>query len=138
MPGRSIFVFLLISSALTLGAIVFFLPETMRSIAGDGSLRLNGIYVPLIWKITKEPSYLVEPDEDTDRPKVSLEAFTYPLKLLGKLSIIMSLIPGGIIYAIWSMVTASTTGLFKDRFHLNEVLLGLAFIPNGQYPHKLT
>lgn len=124
--------FLLISSAVTLGVIIFLLPETMRSIAGNGSLRLKGIYVPLIWRISKEPSYLVDADENIDRAKVNFGTFVFPLKLLGNMSILMTLVPGGIVYAIWSMVTSSTTGLFKDRFHLNEILLGLAFLPNGK------
>jgi MFS family permease len=41
---RSIFIFLLILSSITVLAIVIFLPETLRIIAGDGSLRLAGIY----------------------------------------------------------------------------------------------
>jgi hypothetical protein len=51
--------------------------------------------------------------------------------------ILVSLIFGGAVYAVWSMVVASTTGLFKDRFALNDVLAGLAFLPNGEQIHVL-
>ncbi|MCJ1330848.1 hypothetical protein MMC10_007535 [Thelotrema lepadinum] len=111
--------------------IIIILPETMRSIAGDGTLRLSGIYRPLIWTVRKEPSYMVDPDERPELPKITWRTFVAPLTLLMNKSIVLSLIPGGIVYAIWSMVTASTVSLFKAKYQLNELLLGVAFIPNG-------
>ncbi|ORY12455.1 major facilitator superfamily domain-containing protein [Clohesyomyces aquaticus] len=128
---RSIFIFLLIISSLTLGAIVVFLPETLRRIAGNGSLRLTGIHKSLLQRFTKESSYIEDRDDTYTPPKVTSKTFIEPLLLLKEKDILLSLIFGGVIYAIWSMVTASTTGLFKQAFRLNEVLLGLAFIPNG-------
>lgn len=129
---RSIFIFLLILSGLVFIAIIVLLPETLRSIAGNGSLRLTGIHQPLIQRFTKEPPGLQDQDESYTPPKVSAKTFIEPLKLLKEKDILLSLLYGGTIYAIWSMVTASTTGLFKNIFGLNEVLLGLAFIPNGK------
>ena len=129
--NRATFVFLLILSVLTLIMIIIILPETMRSIAGDGTLRLSGIYRPLIWTVRKEPSYMVDPDERPELPKITWRTFVAPLTLLMNKSIVLSLIPGGIVYAIWSMVTASTVSLFKAKYQLNELLLGVAFIPNG-------
>lgn len=128
--SRSVFVFLLILSTITLLVIIFCLPETMRNIAGNGTLKLRGIYQPLIWRLGKSPSYLVEPEDRQPPPKPTLKEFVATLALLTDKSIVMSLIPGGIVYDIWNMVTASTTTLFKDNFHLNELLLGLAFLPN--------
>ena len=119
-------------------AIFVFLPETLRSIAGDGRLRLTGIYQPLIRRVTNDPPYLEERDDVFDRPKVTAKTFTAPFLLLKEKDILMSLVFGGFPYAIWSMVTSSTTSIFKDAFHLNELLLGLAFIPNGKYsPSRL-
>lgn len=103
----------------------------MRSIAGNGTLRLKGIYQPLIYQIRGEPLYLTDPDENFELPRVALVTFVEPLKYLGEKDILTSLIFGGVLYAIWSMVTSSTTGLFKENFHLNDLLLGLAFLPNG-------
>ena len=72
-------------------------------------------------------------DRDTSYTpnKVTLKTFVEPLLLLKEKDILPSLIFGGTIYAIWSMVTSSTTGLFKQAFGLSELLLGLAFLPNG-------
>ncbi|KAH6665357.1 major facilitator superfamily transporter [Plectosphaerella plurivora] len=128
---RSIFIFLLALSTVATIMIVFLLPETLRSIAGNGSIRLRGIYSPLIYKITKEPDYWEEPDEPIIRPKLTPASFLEPFRLLAQGDIFASLLFGGVVYAIWSMVTASTTGLFKARFGLNELLIGLAFLPNG-------
>ncbi|KAH8680694.1 major facilitator superfamily transporter [Xylariales sp. PMI_506] len=128
---RSIFVFLLILSGVVTLVILLLLPETLRSIAGDGSLRLNGIWKPLIWSIGKEPSYLVDPVAPIKRKEVTLQTFVDPLKLLGQKDILINLVFGGVVYTIWSMVTSTTTDLFKSRFGLSERLLGLAFLPNG-------
>ncbi|KAM0323488.1 hypothetical protein ACHAQA_008768 [Verticillium albo-atrum] len=103
----------------------------MRSIAGDGSLRLSGVYQPLIRLITREPEYMQEPDAEHVRKRVTIMTFIEPLKLLAEKDILSNLVVGGVVYAVWSMVTASTTSLFKSAFGLSEALLGLAFLPNG-------
>lgn len=129
----SVFVFLLVTSSLVLATIVVFLPETLRTIAGNGSLRLSGIHQPLIRRFVKEKHPLEEPDYMGPRPKVTLATFLRPLALLGQKDILVSLVFGGTVYTVWSMVVASTTGLFKDLFQLNDLLLGLVFLPNGTF-----
>ncbi|KAI0555728.1 MFS general substrate transporter [Xylaria curta] len=128
---RSIFVFLLIISTVVLAIIVFILPETLRSIAGNGSYRLAGIYQPLIRYCTKEPEHMQDPPPGQVRKKIDVRTFINPLKLLAEKDILLQLIFGGVIYTIWSMVTSTTTGLFKASFGLNEFLIGLSFLANG-------
>ncbi|KAH3981305.1 hypothetical protein HBI56_054380 [Parastagonospora nodorum] len=128
---RSIFVFLLILSGITIISIIAFLPETLRSIAGNGSIRLTGIHQPLIRRLRKEPGYLQDRDHSYRRTQITLKTFLEPLSLLRQKEILLNLLFGGVVYAVWSMVTSSTTTLFKQAFGLNEVMLGLAFIPNG-------
>ena len=65
------------------------------------------------------------------REKVTAATFVEPLKFLVEKDILATLVFGGLVYTVWSMTTASTTGLFKERFGLNETMLGLAFLPNG-------
>ncbi|KAF1915759.1 major facilitator superfamily domain-containing protein, partial [Ampelomyces quisqualis] len=127
---RSIFVFLLILSGITIVCIIAFLPETLRSIAGNGSVRLTGIHQSLICRLRKEPGYLEDCDHSHRKTPITLTTFVEPLSLLKQKEILLNLLFGGVIYAMWSMVTSSTTTLFKDAFGLNEVMLGLAFIPN--------
>ncbi|KAF2994154.1 hypothetical protein E8E13_000278 [Curvularia kusanoi] len=128
---RSIFVFLLILSTVTILGIALFLPETLRSIAGDGSLHLRGIHQPLIDRLRKGSDKDTENKSSYARPPISLKTFLEPLLLLKERNILFNLIFGGVIYAIWSMITSSTTTLFKQIFFLDELQLGLVFIPNG-------
>jgi Ca2+/Na+ antiporter len=65
------------------------------------------------------------------RKKISAHTFIDPLKLLIEKDILLHLVFGGIIYTIWSMVTATTTGLLKTAFGLDEFLIGLCFLANG-------
>lgn len=125
--------FLLILSSLTLVSLVIFLPETMRSIAGNGTIRLTGIYRPLIESLGIRSKHYTQdaPPKNAQKITIDLETFTSPLKLLIQRDILTNLLFGGVVYAIWSMVTSSTTGLFKDRFHLDETMIGLAYLPNG-------
>lgn len=141
---RSIFAFLLILSCVVLAAIILFLPETLRSIAGNGSLRLTGVYLPFIQRLLAGrkgsrflQQYCNNNKEDEDmlpRKRVTAQTFIEPLKLLGEKDILFNLLFGGAVYAVWTMVTSSTTRLFQQSFGLNEMLLGLAFLPNGRNP----
>ncbi|KAJ0160844.1 Quinidine resistance protein 1, partial [Colletotrichum tanaceti] len=128
---RSIFVFLLALSSMVTLVIVFFLPETMRAIAGNGSLRLRGVYKPVIRYLRKEPGYMRDPEGPVQRRKITPMTFVEPLRLLAQKDILVNLVFGGVVYTVWSMVTSSTTDLFKKTFHLSEVQIGLAFLPNG-------
>ena len=112
--------------------LLIYLPETLRRIAGNGTLRLSGIYQPLIRRITKEPEYMEDPGEKPEVQKVTFNTFAAPIKLLAQKDIMALLVSGGMVYTIWSMVVASTTGIFQQRFGLNELMLGLIFLPNGK------
>ena len=127
---HSIFMFLLVLSSLTLASLVVFLPETMRSIAGNGTIRLRGIYRPLIECFGVKSKHYTQ-DPPARKMSIDMETFTSPLKMLIQKDILTNLLFGGVVYAIWSMVTSSTTGLLKDRFHLDETMIGLAYLPNG-------
>jgi hypothetical protein len=109
---RSIFIFLLILSSITILAIVMFLPETLRSIAGDGSLRLAGIYQPLIRRLKTTSEDLKGSNAPSVRPPILLTTFFEPFILLKQRGIVLNLIFGSVVYASWSMVTSSTTALF--------------------------
>lgn len=139
---RSIFGFLLALSSIVLAVIILLLPETLRSIAGNGSLRLTGIYLPLIQRLTKGgrgPNCVRyyensgEGGEMLPRKKITASTFAEPLKLLGEKDILFNLLFGGVMYAVWTMVTSSTARLFQTSFGLDEILLGLAFLPNGKF-----
>ncbi|KAI9876711.1 MAG: hypothetical protein M1830_005891 [Pleopsidium flavum] len=128
---RAIFQFLLILNLVVLVIIVIILPETLRTIAGNGSIRLHGVYRPLAYKFIKEPTYLVDADHRPSTQKFSLSAIFEPLKFLFEKDVFITLLFGSIVYTVWSMITASTTAMFQRRYNLNDFLVGLAFLPNG-------
>ncbi|EXJ73450.1 uncharacterized protein A1O5_03210 [Cladophialophora psammophila CBS 110553] len=128
---RAIFYFLLILGAVVVTIIILILPETLRSIAGDGSVRLRGfLYRPVLPLLVDEPTGRTEADLG-GRAAFSWAAVFQPLKSLLAKDVFVTLFFGSIVYAVWSMMTASTTKLFKEHYNLSNVQLGLAFVPSG-------
>lgn len=135
---RAIFVFLLCLSGAIVVLLAFFLPETMRSLAGNGSWRLKGPIYQSLWRMIRPPKYVRDPDSKPSRKKVTLGTFAGPFKLLVRKEVALNVYFFGLIYAVWSMVTSSTTSLFATDFGLNELQLGLIYLPNGRHPYSLT
>jgi MFS family permease len=144
---RAIFWFLFILGALSLGTILVLLPESLRSIAGNGTIRLAGFQRPLIYTFKHQPDAVIEPD-DVPKKKVTIASIVAPLKFLFEKDVFVSLFFGSIVYTgkdkfvnihpssaksclVWSMVTSSTTALLQQPFHLTDLQVGLAFLPNG-------
>ncbi|KAE8451540.1 hypothetical protein EG329_003613 [Mollisiaceae sp. DMI_Dod_QoI] len=127
---HSIFWFLFGLGSLTLLLIILLLPETQRAIAGNGTISLQGVHRPLIYSFSPPPDALLERDP-TPKKKFTIRSIIDPLKLLKEKDVIITLLFGSIVYTVWSMVTSSTTALFQDIFHLNDLQVGLVFLPNG-------
>lgn len=130
---RCVFVIVFGLSLAVLAAILFFLPETLPSVAGNGTLPLVGIDQPWIWRcrIFGKPAHVDEAAAPGQHPTVDYARFRAPFRLLREKDVVMSLVFKSVVFAIWMMVTVSTAGLFKAAFGLSDVLLGLAFIPNA-------
>lgn len=126
---RAIFWFLLILGSLYLASIIIFLPETLRSVAGNGSVELVGIYKPTIYMLRPQKGVTEVPRNV--KPKVTFMAMVSPLRFLFEKDVFITLFFGSIIYTVWSMVTSSTTALFEQEFGLNDLQIGLCFLPNG-------
>ena len=94
---RAIFWFLFILGALSLGTILLLLPETLRSVAGNGTVRLTGFERPLIYTFKPQPDALTEPDEVPKR-KVTVMSILAPLRFLFERDVFVSLFFGSIVY----------------------------------------
>ncbi|RFU32908.1 hypothetical protein B7463_g3431, partial [Scytalidium lignicola] len=127
---HAIFWFLFGLGTLTLLLILLLLPETLRTIAGNGTLRLHGIHRPFIYSFTQSDDGLID-NAPVAKKKVTISSITSPLKFLFEKDVFITLFFGSIVYTVWSMVTSSTTDLFKSHFHLSNLQLGLVFLPNG-------
>jgi multidrug resistance protein len=125
---RSIFWCIVIMVTVCLLCIALFLPETLRSIAGNGSLpvpkRLRAL-VPIVGRKVSQDAY--DPATKT-RSKHSVNPFvilTYP-------DVIVLLTFTGIVYAVNYTITATISTAFAKVYpDLSETVLGLCYLPTG-------
>ncbi|KAJ5359499.1 uncharacterized protein N7496_011912 [Penicillium cataractarum] len=131
---RSIFWLLFVTSIVVLGALLIFLPETQRSIAGNGTNVVSGFQKPFIYYI-RPPSAWSKSAETTapvPRSLITFKKAFSPLAYILEKDIAALLAWGAVAYTAWSMVTSSTTTMLLLGFPLlTEWQLGLCFLPNG-------
>ncbi|CAM1508920.1 Fc.00g026590.m01.CDS01 [Cosmosporella sp. VM-42] len=130
---RSIFWLLFAFGLLVLIALLIFLPETQRKIAGNGSLPLSGFQQPLIYTVwpPKEWAHVTK-DTKTPAPPLSFKKVFAPMTYIFEKDIFVLLSWGALVYTVWSMVTSSTTTTLLRGFpYLNQWQIGLCFLPNG-------
>lgn len=134
---QSIFWLLFLLSAVIFVALVLTLPETLRSIAGNGSIPLQGVlYAPALrrcapWQKAEDAG---EPDDsvaELKQGRITLRMFYEPLLFLFEKDIFCTLFYGSIIFTVWSMVSASTSTVLIRAYGLNTIQIGLAFLPNA-------
>lgn len=129
---RSIFYFLFTLAAIAVLAILLYLPETLRSIAGNGTVRLRGVYRPFCrnYERLQETFECTEVEKPSQKP--SWKVIFDPARMLIEKDVFVTLFFGSIVYAVWSMMTASTTDLLQDIYYISDLQVGLAFLPNGK------
>lgn len=134
---RAIFWFLAIYSGIFLMILMFALPETLRSIVGNGSSPTRGLVTSplfIMWQRLKATQYT---KSTSLPPPVRPATKKLPVNLLGPLQIIIGLEVTWIIlcmaiyYAVWQMVITVMSTLFKSAYHLTELQIGLTFLGNG-------
>lgn len=131
---RSIFWFLVVTSSFVLVALLIFLPETHRKIAGNGTIPVSGFQKPLIYYV-KPPSAWFESGETiraVPRPPMMFRNAFSPLAYIFEKDIAALLAWGAVAYTAWSMVMSSTTTMLLHGFPLlTQWQIGLCFLPNG-------
>lgn len=131
---RSIFYFLFILAGMALLIIILFLPETLRSISCEGLTRWGKMnYCPVLAWAAGNSEMGIKPPSDVNTSRISWRTFVEPLGLLRQRDVFVTLAFGSVVYAVWSMITSSTTQIFIDAYALNDLQIGLAFLPNGRY-----
>jgi MFS family permease len=84
---------------LTLLLILLVLPETLRSIAGNGTIRLTSVHHPLIYSFSPPPDELLERDT-TPRKKITVSSIIALLKFLFEKNVFITLFFGSIVYTV--------------------------------------
>jgi multidrug resistance protein len=125
---RSIFWTLVILVSLCLLCILFFLPETLRSIAGNGSIpvpkRLRAL-VPIVGRKVEQEKYDPATQIKSKHSVNPFILFTYP-------DVIVLLTFTGIVYAVNYTITATISSSFAKIYpQLSETVIGLCYLPTG-------
>lgn len=122
---RSIFWFLCISSSACFIVMVTFLPETLRSIVGNGSVFPPIQYRPLLPLIG-----CGHKDSEVDCP--SARKSHNPFRLFACVDVLNFLVFNGIQYAVFTAILATISSLFKETYpHLTETDIGICYLASG-------
>lgn len=70
--------------------------------------------------------------QEVVKQQIEWKDFCKPLGMLGEMDTLLNLLFGAVVYSMWSMMTSTTTMLFAERFDLDELHIGLAYLPNGK------
>ena len=130
---KAIFWFLAIYSGVFLLLLIILLPETLRSVVANGSLipsnPIARYPLSIYQKVTKVAwNPKVDPPQLAQRKNVDLLG---PFRILTSKYAASIIIYLAIYYAIWQMSITAMSSLFKERYGLSEVQIGLTFIANG-------
>ncbi|KAH7089454.1 major facilitator superfamily domain-containing protein [Paraphoma chrysanthemicola] len=125
---RSIFWSIVIMVAVCLLCIALFLPETLRSIAGNGSIpvpkRLRAI-VPIVGLKASHEAFDPATQAKAKHSVNPFVLFTYP-------DVVVLLTFTGIVYAVNYTITATLSSSFAKIYpELSETVLGLCYLPLG-------
>ena len=124
---HGIFFFLLGLSAFMLLAVVLMVPETVRSIVGNGSIP-SPRYLRPPFPGLRPPKVAEDPSTLAAKRKVNILA---PLLLLAEPDVVCSLAFTGICFMVWQMGIVAASILYDSEYHLSQLAIGLTYISNG-------
>ncbi|OQE46852.1 hypothetical protein PENCOP_c001G03016 [Penicillium coprophilum] len=133
-PGwRWIFWVPAIASGICILLVALFLPETARSIVGNGSRNVSALYRPIFGcQRSIKPTSLPALHERENTPR----NFRIPnplttLKILTSRESLLITAIYGIYYMNFSCLQGSLSTLFIDIYHFSELKAGLIYLPFG-------
>ncbi|KAJ9616499.1 hypothetical protein H2200_000218 [Cladophialophora chaetospira] len=130
---RSVFWFLTIYGGVCLLLIGLLLPETLRSMVGNGSQE-PAVYArsPLaIYQRKRHGQMIPLKSHDGRPPSVKHIDFLAPLKILFHLKTLSAIVYVAIHYTLWQMVLTALSTLVQRKYHATETQIGLIFLANG-------
>ncbi|KIS70005.1 uncharacterized protein UMAG_11777 [Mycosarcoma maydis] len=112
--------------------MLLFLVETLRVIVGNGSAKTSGIYRPLV-----EPK-LQRSIANAPRPGIknplhgTLDfGFHRPFLVFARPETSLAILAFSMVYASYYLSSGSLPYLFKQVYGLDELLIGVCFVPSG-------
>ncbi|ODV64177.1 MFS general substrate transporter [Ascoidea rubescens DSM 1968] len=133
---RAVFWFLSIGCGLTTILSFLFLPETKRTIVGNGSIPSKRLinFSP-IWAMPRMKKRLtndIETLEIDDKENVStIKKLSSPFSIIILPEISLFLFSASIIFATWSMMLTSISNLLSSKYGYSTLKIGICFLPSG-------
>lgn len=130
---RSIFWFLAIGSGVCLVFSIIMLPETKRTIVGNGSVTPRNYLnrAPLLmFPLIRRKLHLDDPEYETLEPRTQLSLLA-PLSILKVKEISILLVTAGIQFATWSTHQTALSTVLSKNYHLSVAKIGLCYLPTG-------
>ncbi|KAF2239730.1 putative multidrug transporter [Viridothelium virens] len=134
---RAIFWFLTIYSGVFLIVLILFLPETLRSLVGNGSIPAKGLAESPMAYMQRRRQEKLAPEsaqaqqESTATKNKARIDFLGPLRILFGKEAICIILFLSIYYTVWQMTVAAMSTLFEQTYHLTQIQTGLTYISNG-------
>ncbi|RWA14923.1 hypothetical protein EKO27_g208 [Xylaria grammica] len=130
---RAVFWFLAIYCGAFLVVLIISLPETLRTIVGNGSASpSNPIarYPLTLYQRTTKIKFSPQAQPVQAAKKATID-IAGPIRILFSKQAAPVVIFAAIYYAVWQMSITAVSVLFSERYGLSETQIGLTFIANG-------
>jgi MFS family permease len=130
---RSIFWFLASTASATLLFVIFCLPETLRSVVGNGNTRLPRFQMPVL-QFLLPSGWKISPMRAPSGTKMGWYRGPNPIKTLQTLrdpGTFVAVCVMAIYYTIYSCLQSSLSTLFMSTYQTSNLVTGLAYLPFG-------
>lgn len=132
---RAIFWFLTIGCGTCMLVNFLLLPETKRSIVGNMSIKpksfVNRAPIFLLKSVQRRFHYDVPDYQTLDPTKAKVDPIS-AMKILAHPEIIMSLMPAGLQFALWTITLASISSqLSVEPYNYKLTIIGVCYLPSG-------
>ncbi|KAL1878119.1 hypothetical protein VTK73DRAFT_7999 [Phialemonium thermophilum] len=126
-----IFWFLCILGGVCLVLVLLTLPETARSLVGNGSVPPKGINRSILSLRTGKQSEVTEDRDSYQRQKMGIPNPLASLKLLRRYDVAIVVVCNGLSYGTYCSLQASLSTLFIDLYDYKQLEVGLIYLPFG-------
>ncbi|KAL5340417.1 major facilitator superfamily domain-containing protein [Aspergillus crustosus] len=133
---RSIFWFLAIASGAAVLAYVLVIPETARSIVGNGSVELEGWWrrpvLQTLWR-SSNPKSTARGDLPRSQKgaRIGLPQLLRAFTILAEKEALILIVFTGLFYSGVTAMWATTGSHFSSLYNLNTLSVGFSFLPYG-------
>ncbi|WEJ94777.1 multidrug transporter [Yamadazyma tenuis] len=128
---RGIFVMSAIGAGITMMVVILVLPETIRSIVGNGTVKPKiCVNIAPIYLLKRFRSRWLVNQTETLSPKTKLNLLA-PFKILFHFKTLCVLFSPAIKFAVWTMTLTSLTLLEGDGYNYTVLKVGYMYLPQG-------